>query len=225
MNYRKWPSLGLALPADRALRIGDALYLDSIQDSQISSAAETIGQLSDSGYLIESGSFKINGDATGKWIECISAGTLCRRAYGAYGTWDFDLDKASNGHDFSTRFIAGNRAEEAMPSTPDDGYMLYLQAVNRVTLRETGTGYLFYSAQSYINSPGRYQYKITRSATGEFAVYIRDWGDVDWGLVIADSGSNPVTDTTVQDALYVVFGLGAGDKIYLDQHHMGVISP
>ena len=67
-------------PADYVPHTGDPMYVDNIQTARVSLADETSGQLSNTGWLIVSGTWRMQEDATTglRYIECIADGTLRR---------------------------------------------------------------------------------------------------------------------------------------------------
>jgi len=220
-NLKVW-----SIPTTYATQLGDALYLDSIQLAQVSAANEDSGQLSNTGYLIQSGAWRVKGNGVEQWIECIAAGIIYRRDTSAYGTWEFDFHKAHPSDTF-IRFVSDSLAPDSFPTTPDSGYSLRMLVSEIISLRRTGNAYLLYTAADYIDGDARYRHRVTRSAANVFYYYIKGGAFADWTLVDPSGGGgvNPVTQASVTTSLYCTLDLDAGDRLYLDQHRAGVIAP
>ncbi len=130
----------------------------------------------------------------------------------AYGTFEFSVNKGADGNLHYTEFIADSNDKSG------DGYFFYVSNTEAVRLyrRDDGSGTIIMSsADSYVTINTDYRIKITRSLAGVFTVYIKGgaFGWDDWTTVVADSGSNPVTDNTYTTSNYLVADLDSGDTI------------
>lgn len=205
---------------------GDPLYVDNIQTARVSLADETAGQLSNTGYTIQSGKWKVQEDtSTGeRYIECISAGIISRRSNSAYGTWEVIVNKVSASS--SCRLFLTSNVYTVFNTT----YTLQVSATEQIRfLKRTngGDSILFETVASYIAINTEYRFRITRSTAGVISVYIKGGVFSDWQLVdpTGGSGTNPTTDLTITDSVYAVYDCDTGDRLYRDRHYAGVITP
>jgi len=183
---------------------------------------DTSGELSNSPFRVESGSFHISNDTingcSAKVIECVTAG-VCHvpTAYfhgndtqAAYGTFEWWINKATNSRDTHSIFI--DSAPTVIADAGSNGYSLTISGSRRVQLIEVNgvtLSSLFFTPTAFVNLGDWNKFKATRSSDGEFTVYLNDLlVDVSGG-----SGTNPVTDNTHTESKYLVLDLGAGDKV------------
>jgi len=160
-------------------------------------------------------------DKDEKVLECTSNGIIYREYRQAYGTWEFDCYK---GLDANYPVIGFVSAAPSSPLTTANAYAIYSDgSTNRLRLYEGGSGALFSTANDYISINTWYSFKVTRSATGVFTVYIKGGSFNGWTLVSADSGTNPVTDTTTTSSKYLVLDLDSGDKVANFKFYQGVV--
>lgn len=180
-------------------------------------------RLSNTNYFIQSGTWRVNEDATTgeRYIECVVAGIISRRNLDAYGTWEFETKHTALG--VSVAFIADSVQAVASGS----GYSLDILANGIARLRQNTPGdSLAVTAAGYIQTGTRTLWRITRSELGVFSVYHQNPIGSSWALLSpVASGSNPVTDLTFVASLYQVAELYAGDRIYLDNQLSGVVPP
>jgi len=127
----------------------------------------------------------------------------------AYGTWEFDVKENT-----------GLRIYPIMSTIDDsgDGYRFRILSTESVQFGRYDSGshsILFATIASYVDANTDYRIKITRSLAGVFTVYIKggSFGWDDWTTVVADSGTNPVTDTTYTTSSYFVADLDNTDTI------------
>jgi hypothetical protein len=73
----QWPGGGMVT--------GVPKYKDNIQTARVSVANEASGQLSNTGMTIETGTWKVSEDSTGRYYDCVGAGKLKRHLVGADG--------------------------------------------------------------------------------------------------------------------------------------------
>jgi len=133
----------------------------------------------------------------------------------AYGTWEFDVNKVGADNRIILSFIRSNTAGAV---NNGEGYALDINNNEEVKLHRVNEGsytVLFEIAASYIAINTDYRIKITRSLAGIFTVYIKGgtFGWDDWTTVVADSGTNPVTDNTYTTSNYLVADLDSTDTI------------
>jgi hypothetical protein len=146
-----------------------------------------------------------------QYLECTSAGAVAWLSDQAFGEWEFDLLKTSTNIPV-VHFINNS-------TSPNNGYGLRINNTEQVGLYEYAAGspsYKFFTNGFYIDRDVWYRFKITRTLDGEFSVYIKggDYGVADWTLIDDISlGTNPVTDTTYSDSIYMVLDFDAGDRI------------
>lgn len=195
---------------------GDPLYRDNIQTARVSLANETAGQLSNTGYTIQSGTWKVEEDSGGRYIVSVVGGYLLRKNIYPYGTWEFSIEKNAG---FCRSYFVTDSEQGA-----GNAYRLEISVNDAILLYRDGVALLTASADSYVSEGERLDFRITRSDSGEFTTYIK----IDGAWILSDSsasGSNPVTNTSVVDSTYCVFYISSGSKLYLDRQYAGVISP
>lgn len=179
----------------------------------------TAGPLPGTPFEVNSGTFKttydtINGEPV-KVIECVADGVIYapwsrlqnNETEAAYGTWEWwaeNLDASIDTYIFCASFVGNyNNANQ-------DGYLFSASATEAVRLYEVSSGslsLLFLSAIDKAPDGVLNKYKVTRSPSGSFSVYVND------ELLAADSGSNPVTDTTHTSTKYFVWQARDGEKM------------
>jgi hypothetical protein len=183
-------------------------------------AAETSGELSNSPFRIESGSFKLSTDTIGgdtcKVIECSATGLIqIPAAYfhgdetqAAYGAWEFWVNKKLDGTRLRVGFIGDNPVD---PNDPQySGYAFQFSSGEAVTLVEFSNGTpstLNSTSNSFVQIDTWYKMKITRSSNGEFTIYLDDV------IIPVTTGTNPVTDTSNTISRHIVLDFDTGDKV------------
>lgn len=176
------------------------------------------------GWTPGTGTFKINEllandsilsylSAGTKYIECLTAGTLSIPSKQAYGTWEFELYKGAELNNIFIELISSILGDRTITT----GYELAVFSSEAVGLYKWNGGAAvseFLSNGSYIINNVWYGIKITRSLDGTFSVYIKggSFGD-EYILVVANTGTNPVTDNTYTTSNFMVLDLDAGDRI------------
>ena len=133
----------------------------------------------------------------------------------AYGEWEFDFNKGADGNNVYVPFIISSHSD--WTSTGEGYYFGVSSTENLIFYRRNGAGAtsLFTTVASYISINTDYRIKITRSLAGVFTVYIKGgtFGWDTWTTVVADSGTNPVTDNTYTTSNYLVADIDSGDTI------------
>lgn len=194
-------------------------YVDIIDDSMESISSETAGPLSNTGYKILSGGYKISRDETNftngqKIIECTSDGVLYTESKQAYGTFQFDYYHSSDTRTRRICFI-----EDTLPEGSEDGYcFVFFGASPSIGLQRAIGGSvstLLRSDYGYVDLDTWYSIRITRRYDGEFTLYLKGGSFSDWTLldVTGGGGTNPKTDTNTRASKYIVLDFKAGDCI------------
>jgi len=143
--------------------------------------------------------------------ECTTSGIMYNNCSSAYGEWEFDLSKISGTSTIYFNWIA-DRVGGAVSFI---GYQLVIGGSENITLRRATNGgvvTLFATAASYFPLTTKIRFKIIRSMSGEFSVYIKG-GSFGNDYILVDvsggSGSNPVTDNVVTTCAYTVMDYDA----------------
>lgn len=204
--------------------VNKLLYRNTFEDAPVSLGA-TDGDLND--FIPSTGTWKISEDGTDKWLECVSAGIAYIPSEQAYGTWEFDLNKAASSNP-SVIFTAETNA--GISDSSQNGYTVIISSTETVSLREGVAGVVttkLITASAYVAALTKYTIRVTRDYTGEFTVYLKGGAFTTWTLidVSGGSGTNPVTDNTITTSKYTVIDLDAGDKISSIRTFQGIISP
>jgi len=129
-----------------------------------------------------------------KYHECTSTGETAMPSKQAYGTWEFDFFPTDG-------IILLINLFNTKADGSGDGYAFRCNNSQVCGLYEVNAGaltYKFYTVSTYIKPDTWHRAKVTRTKNGEFYTYIKggSFGDDDFTLVVADTGTNPVTDTT-----------------------------
>ena len=185
------------------------------EDWNISTTNETGGSLSNSPFIVDTGSWKIEDSTTypgQKRINCKSTGNAYISSAQAFGTWDFTVFK-EDASETQIVFIADTIGTTG--ASGQDGYLFELQADEaiefaRVTNGSTST--LFRTNAGHVSAETSLRFRITRDSSGEFTLY--EFVSGAWQL-IADgaTGSNPVTETTHVSSSYMNLDFPTGDEI------------
>jgi hypothetical protein len=138
-----------------------------------------------------------------KEINCEVAGAITRPSQQAYGTWYFTMNKTDEDN-FYFMFMATQK--DSITSAGQNGYMLGLGASENIILYKVTGGVasiLARSVTSAIELGKEYNFAITRTPDGEFSIYLKGGDYEGWQLMVADTGTNPVTDTAFTTSKYV----------------------
>jgi hypothetical protein len=81
--HRQWPGAGLHLPG--GVLSGDPYYVDSIQYARVTLASVTAGSLSNTGLTVQTGTWAVGEDGTGRYLECVADGQITESVIGASG--------------------------------------------------------------------------------------------------------------------------------------------
>jgi hypothetical protein len=141
-----------------------------------------------------------------KYLECTVAGTIATLSGQAYGTWGWDMLKGGAGNFANVDFMSD--VVDVYPNI--NSWNLIFFNDEKVKFRQlisTSVDDLFATSASYINNNQWYHIKITRTKAGVWTVWI------DGVLVVADTGSNPGTDTDFPTSVFTVLDLDAGDRV------------
>lgn len=171
------------------------------------------------GWNRSNGRYKIIENAglygNSKALECTSVWVIAFPSTQAYGTWEFDIEKTSDGAVLRVDFIS----DIIVAPANEQGYRISFTVDERINLvRDTGGGAvtLFTTVNSYLELNTAYRVKTTRTSEGIFTMYIKggNFGDA---YVLVDpsggAGTNPVTDNTYKISNYTVLDYDIGDRI------------
>ncbi len=198
-------------------------FVDDFADSNESVAAET-EFLSNTNWVVNSGSFSIARDETNKprekVIECVTDGILYQEPSQAFGTWEFSFNKTAGG------VIQVYFMQSEVSLSSGTGYSIYLGGTETIALTERGVGTKCATTAGYYSDSTWYSLRITRRHDGEFTLYIKGGSFTDWTLVdtTGGSGTNPVTDNTTTSSKYLVIDLDSGDMVSNFKFYQGVIT-
>lgn len=175
-------------------------------------------------FIKQSGAFKIGELTTNdsvlrhlttgtKYLECTGLGHISIQNKQAYGTWEFDFNKAAG----STNII--EFISDKQNTTRDSGYAIYTSGDNEIALIKRTAGSsstLMTSADEYISPSTWYRLKIERTIDGSFSIYIKggSFGN-DWTLVsvTGGSGTNPVTNNDISISGYFMGYVSVGTNL------------
>jgi hypothetical protein len=206
--------------------------LDGQQGCSNSTADESGVTISDTTWLISTGSWRLRdktgGPAGERELRCESAGIIYRECEQAYGTWEFELYKAADANSMLITFIADTIG--TYNSAGQDGYYMAFNASEQVVLGESvnGTPNSFsYSDTAYIANTTWYKYRVTRRYDGQFTYYIKGGAYTNWHQVSTSggSGTNPSTDNTTTSSKYFCVDLDTDDRIANFKFLHGVVEP
>ena len=187
-----------------------------------SNATESAGQLSNTPFIINSGTWKISTDTIDgqlcKAIECVTAGVLYTptdafntSAEAAYGSWEFWVYKGGDANVWGMLPIADTIGSYG--AVGQDGYMFQIHSNESIIFYETVNGsesVKVNTAADVISINAWYKINITRSNQGSFTIYL---DDTPITAVGGTPGTNPFTDTTATVSNYICLDFDAGDKI------------
>lgn len=156
--------------------------------------------------LQSGGTWKVSEDAQGKrWFESV-AGTynpIYTPSSQAYGTWVYRIKTGTSGTDF----VVPISDKVSFNTSPRNAYAVSFGASNKIYLTYYYTGsstVLFTSSTTYAAST-EYDLAVTRGSNGSFSIYLRGGAYPQWTLLLASSGSNPVTENTYKTCAYSLF--------------------
>jgi hypothetical protein len=155
-----------------------------------------------------------------KYAKCTSPGQAYFQSEQAYGTWEFDVYKASDASSLWVILTSNDKSPLTI-----GGYDLRISSSEAVQLASTASLYLFESAVSYVNINTLYRFKVTRTHAGVFTVYIKggSFGS-DWTLVSAEgSGTNPVTNASYTTSEYSGINAFANDQVSNFKYTKGIV--
>lgn len=174
-------------------------------DMEVTVANQTSGFLSNTGFEILAGTWKVDIDSEGKYIECVAAGQLAIPTLQAFGAWQFSVNWANTANSLNVMFSA---SEKAAPSDgSQNGYMYALRLIgsNLHLLFELSSGVETQRIGTNTGSPvvsTWYDILLTRNT------------DSTWGFSIdgVDVGAGD-TDATHATSDYLILDMDAGDKV------------
>jgi len=175
----------------------------------------TAGQLEQTGWEVQSGTWKVSdGDGFNKIFECVATGSISLPMTQAFGTWEFDINKDAAS---APRILFMNQGLTVTGAF--DGYRWYIDSNEKMGMAKyvaTASTILVDTTNAYISAATWYRIRITRTKRGEFTVYVSSDGGLTYTAMAATGGTpgtNPFTDLTVTSSLYTCVDLDTGDKI------------
>lgn len=180
----------------------------------------TSGQIGKSPFRVDSGSFKLGDDTIEgkavKAIECVTAGvcyvstSLFRQtpkeaAHGEGALWIY---KDNTANEIDLQFVGDSPVGTYV--SPQSGYALSDNSDERIVLRKVVSGVasnLMYTAVDTTPVATWYKLSWKRTPDGAMSIYLNDV------LLTASFGTNPITDTTYTESMYITLTMDAGDKI------------
>lgn len=164
-----------------------------------------------------SGSYKVaESVATGKYLIGVTNGLTVIQSNQAHGTFEMDFYKSDAG----TYVYALISSNENKLSASQQSYSIGIDNQQRVFFGRANSNtflnnILARTTANYVAINTWYKFRITRTTTGVFTIYIKGGAFTDWTLVstTGGSGTNPVTDNTYTKSNYLVVNLGTNDRI------------
>jgi hypothetical protein len=190
----------------------DPVYIADGQGWNESLANETAGFLSNTGFTINSGTWKVedNGDGTKKNSN-ITSGILSMPCTQASGTWEFDLFHSA-ATETRLYFMASSTAAHTVAG--QTGYMFSVLGTERLALHrnngDTTSTTLFQTDTGYVPEDAWVRYKVTKGGSTITGYFSTDSGRT-WTEIVESSGNNPATDATYTSSAYCVLNLGTAD--------------
>ena len=188
--------------------------------ARVSSANISSGEIENTGWYVNSGNWQIGTDTINgeevKVLACHTDNGIVFTKSGdmgqsdteaAYGTWEWYWYHYDGNNIFH---IMINDEVSTPAAGTANGYVFRLGTAERWRLRKETAGSIIdlqVSAAGTFNVGQWYKMKVTRSATGEFSVYVDDT------LLTMESGTNPITDNTFTTAPYFSIQARATDMI------------
>ncbi len=191
------------------------------------------------GWLPGTGSFKISeltaDDAVlthlkkgTKHLEQTSNGAIASLNKQAYGTYEFDINKAALNNLFGVSIINSGKGAYSDIVNGGNKYALLFWSNGVMYLGRQAAGtssitVLFVTSANYILPNVNYGIKTTRDLTGKFSVYIRggNYGS-QYILVTPSSGNNPATDNVYTISKYTTVQSSGNDKITNIKYSKGI---
>jgi hypothetical protein len=164
------------------------------------------GFLENTGIQVKTGAHKLisetNNSSIHRVIQCASAGAMTLPATNLNNcSLNFHINPTV------TPYISISSENAPWFTSGNQGYLFTLSKSGIIRLwRHNGGSTPLLFEKSMTIDDRYYKVKIVNNG-GTFSIYVDDV------LLSADSGSNPVTDTTYTDMKYITFDLDAGDKI------------
>ena len=183
---------------------------------------DSIGNIP-SEWQLQSGTFEMNDDTEGKYLECTSSGEISIQNKKAYGTFEFDLLKV-DASITKIHFISDTKT--SFPDT--DGYCFRFMSDEGVRLtRFNGAGGVseLFTTTPILNNDTWYSIKMIRTELGVFTTYIKG-GSFGTEYVLIPgvaTGSNPSTDNTYIISNFMVLDIDTGDRIKNIKFTKGIV--
>ncbi|NIO75605.1 MAG: hypothetical protein GTN69_06925 [Armatimonadetes bacterium] len=168
-------------------------------------------------YVIETGTWKVVEDSQDRWVECVSAGVLCRTNPYTAGTWEFEWLKGTG----SSQPYFSFAQDRAASDWQGLGYQVVVSASEGLFLRRTNAGSattIASTANGFVEVGVRYKIRITSSLT-DWRWWIKGGAYTSWTELTSGS------DGTYTESMLAAYDFDAGDRIYMDTQYHGAVDP
>jgi len=183
---------------------GNAAKFETSWGAQETFGTVSSGNIGNTPFVVSSGVWALDSETVDdfliKTLACSTAGKVYLPTTAliedttdaAFGQWEFSMYKTQTANVATVYFVGSS-------TVPAAGYYLQHDASDEVSLGEVGVG----AATTPVSTTAAawHDYKITRTSTGVFEVFIDD------------TSAGTFTDTTTLASSYIVFDFDAGDKI------------
>lgn len=202
------------------------LKINSKQMIQSLTTSTAGQQITNTPFIVSSGSFKLSNDGNKSWIECVTAGIAYMKSDLNCGTFMFEMYKGGA----STTPFVGFMASEigANNATNQNAWWLGAEVNERYNLVRSlagAAGNKMYTDASYISLSTPYKMLVTVDPARNFTIYIKGGSITNWIKSPTVINTNPVLDTNVATSKYIILSLGIGDKVTNLTWLQGVIDP
>ena len=211
--------------ADYAKFAQQLSFRDSLIDAHVSSVNQTAGQLESTEWQINSGSWQVTRENNEKRIKCVGNGVIYQPMTQAYGTWEFDFNKASESGGSEVIFVGsvvGGRT-----ASGQNGYSVLISATEELYLLKQTDGadavVGVYTDPSYFTNDTWYRYKVTRTNSGSFYAYTSTDEGLTWNLFEPGVGSWPGVENTFTTSKYLCIKMNTDDEIKNFKFSRGVV--
>lgn len=202
------------------------LKIDSKQMVQSLTTSTAGQQITNTPFIVSSGSFKVSNDGNKSWIECVTAGIAYMKSDLNCGTFMFEMYKGGA----STTPFVGFMASVigANNATNQNAWWLGAEVNERYNLIRSlagAAGNKMYTDTGYISLSTPYKMLVTVDPARNFTIYIKGGSITNWIKSPTLINTNPVLDTNVATSKYIILSLGIGDKVTNLTWLQGVIDP
>ncbi len=175
--------------------------------------------LSNTPYRVFSGTWKVSEDTSGrKWLQAVSAGSLSRRARGAFGTWVYRFNFPSLASETSFGFVASASG----PYSAYQGYCTYIwpdASFGVLRCNGGGSAAIIQTSAGALTAGTEYLAAVTRDPMGIFKLYLKPVASGTWTLL----GTSTASTAYATPNLHTIYLSVGGDKITDIRHYQGVL--